>query len=224
MIAFSETPLPARHFPALLFDMDGTIISSIASAERTWSRWAAAHGLDAASFLPTIHGVRSVETIRRLNLPGIDPEAEAAAITRAEMEDVGDVVEIPGARDFLSALPPERWAIVTSAPRALAARRLAAAGMPLPTLMVSAEDVAHGKPAPDCFQMAADRLGVAASDCLVFEDAPAGIRAAEAAGATVLVVTATHREPERAGHPAITDYRGLAVEVAAEGIRVVARA
>ena len=220
----SEIPLPTRPFSALLFDMDGTIISSIASAERVWSRWAEAHGLEVASFLPTIHGVQSVETIRRLNLPGVDPEAEAAAITRAEMDDVGDITEIAGARAFLKALPPERWAIVTSAPRALATRRLAAAGMPLPTLMVAAEDVRHGKPAPDCFLMAAEQLGVAASECLVFEDAPAGIQAAEAAGATVLVVTATHHRPVSAGHAAIPDYRGLSVEAAADGIRVIARA
>jgi sugar-phosphatase len=220
----SRIPLPTRTFSALLFDMDGTIISSIASAERAWSRWAEAHGLDVASFLPTIHGVQSVETIRRLKLPGVDPEAEAAAITRAEMEDVGDITEIPGARAFLTGLPPERWAIVTSAPRALAARRLAAAGMPLPTLMVAAEDVRHGKPAPDCFLMAAERLGVAAPDCLVFEDAPAGIQAAEATGATVLVVTATHHRPVSAGHAAIPDYRGLSIDAGADGIRVVARA
>jgi sugar-phosphatase len=219
----SETSLPTRPFSAMLFDMDGTIISSIASAERAWSRWAEAHGLDVASFLPTIHGVQSVETIRRLNLPGVDPEAEAAAITRAEMEDVGDIAEIAGARAFLEALPPERWAIVTSAPRALATRRLAAAGMPLPALMVAAEDVRHGKPAPDCFLLAAERLGVAASECLVFEDAPAGIQAAEAAGATVLVVTATHHRPVSAGHAAIPNYRGLSVEATADGIRVIAR-
>ena len=174
--------LPTRRFAALLFDMDGTLISSIASAERTWSRWAAAHGLDVATFLPTIHGVRSVETIRRLNLPGVDPEAEAAAITRAEMEDVGDVTEIPGARAFLATLPPDRWAIVTSAPRALAQRRLEAADMPTPALMIAAEDVALGKPAPDCFLLAGRRLGIAAAECCVFEDASAGIRAAEAAG------------------------------------------
>ncbi|MCJ2073857.1 HAD-IA family hydrolase [Methylobacterium sp. J-030] len=212
--------LPSRPFAALLFDMDGTLISSIASAERTWSRWAAAHGLDVAAFLPTIHGVRSVETIRRLDLPGVDPEAEAAAITAAEMEDVGDVTEIPGARAFLAGLPPERWAIVTSAPRALALRRLAAADMPAPGLMVAAEDVTQGKPAPDCFRLAARRLGIAAGDCCVFEDAPAGIRAAEAAGAAIVVVTAIHREPVTAGHPAIADYRGLAAVAGSDGIRL----
>jgi sugar-phosphatase len=200
--------------------MDGTLISSIASAERIWSRWAEAHGLDVATFLPTIHGVQSVETIRRLNLPGIDPVAEATAITEAEMEDVDDIVAIEGARTFLEALPRDRWAIVTSAPRRLAERRLAAAGMPVPDLLVAAEDVAQGKPAPDCFLMAAERLGVAASDCLVFEDAAAGIRAAEAAGAGVVVVTATHREPVRTGHPAIADYIRLGVSAERDGIRV----
>ncbi|MCJ2051124.1 HAD-IA family hydrolase [Methylobacterium sp. J-070] len=217
----TDPRVPTRRFAAFLFDMDGTIISSIASAERAWSRWARAHGLDVAAFLPTIHGVRSVETIRRLALPGLDPEAEAAAITRAEMEDVGDIAEIPGARAFLRALPGERWAIVTSAPRALAERRLAAAGMPMPALLVAAEDVARGKPAPDCVLLAAERLGVAASDCLMFEDAPAGIRAAETAGAAVMVVTATHREPAVSRHAQIPDYRGLRVEAAPDGIRVI---
>lgn len=217
------TTLPLRPFAALLFDMDGTLISSIASAERTWSRWATAHGLDVATFLPTIHGVRSVETIRRLNLPGVDPEAEAAAITAAEMEDVADVTEIPGARAFLASLPPERWAIVTSAPKALALRRLAAADMPVPELMVAAEDVSQGKPAPDCFLEASRLLGIAAADCCVFEDAPAGIRAAEAAGASVVVVTATHHEPASSGHPAIPDFRHLRALATPEGLRLTTR-
>ena len=216
----TDAPLPTRRFAALLFDMDGTLISSLASAERTWTRWAQAHGLDVAAFLPTIHGVRSVETIRRLGLPGVDPEAEAAAITRAEIEDVGDITEIPGARAFLEALPRERWAIVTSAPRALAERRLAAAGMPMPGLMVAAEDVTRGKPAPDCVHRAAERLGVAAVDCLMFEDAPAGIQAVEAAGAAVVVITATHHAPMTTGNPSIPDFRHLRADPTAEGIRV----
>lgn len=216
----TDTPLPTRRFAALLFDMDGTLISSLASAERIWSRWAQAHGLDVATFLPTIHGVRSVETIRRLALPDVDPVAEAAAITRAEMEDVGDITEIPGARAFLETLPVARWAIVTSAPRTLAERRLAAAGMPRPGLMIAAEDVTHGKPAPDCILLAAERLGVAASDCLMFEDAPAGIGAAEAADAAVLVVTATHHGPVRTAHAQIADYRHLRADVTADGIGI----
>lgn len=211
---------PTRRFAAFLFDMDGTIISSIASAERAWTRWAEAHGLDVASFLPTIHGVRSVDTIRSLGLPGVDPEAEAAAITRAEIEDVGDIAEIPGARAFLRALPPERWAIVTSAPRELALRRLDAAAMPVPALLVAAEDIDQGKPAPDCFLLAAERLGVAAPDCLVFEDAPAGIRAGVAAGASVVVVTATHPAPIETRHATIPHYRALTVDAARDGLRI----
>ncbi|MER2194982.1 HAD-IA family hydrolase [Methylobacterium brachiatum] len=212
--------LPTRRFAAFLFDMDGTIISSIASAERAWTRWAQSHGLDVARFLPTIHGVRSVDTIRRLGLPGVDPEAEAAAITQAEIEDVGDIAEIPGARAFLQALPPERWAIVTSAPRELALRRLDAAGMPVPALLVAAEDIDRGKPAPDCFLLAAERLGVAAADCLVFEDAPAGIQAGAAAGATVVVVTATHHAPIETAHATIPDYRALTVDAGPDGLRI----
>ena len=198
--------------------MDGTILSSIASAERVWAAWALNHGLDVATFLPTIHGVQSVETIRRLGLPGIDPVAEAAAITRAEMDDVDDIDSIAGAAAFLRSLPADRWAIVTSAPRLLAERRLAAAGLPMPPLFVTAEDVERGKPAPDCFQLAAERLGVAASDCVVFEDAAAGIAAAEAAGAAVVVITATHAHPIETAHVTVRDYAALTVEVDAAGM------
>jgi sugar-phosphatase len=200
---------PNRGFAAFLFDMDGTILSSIAAAERVWSGWARRHGLDLAAFLPTIHGVRAVETIRRQALPGIDPEAEAEAVTRAEMEDVGGIDAIAGAADFLASLPAGRWAVVTSAPRLLAKRRLEAAGLPTPPLMITADDVTHGKPAPDCFLLAAERLGCPAGDCLVFEDAKPGIAAAEAAGAAVVVITATHTHPSETRHPTIADYVGL---------------
>jgi sugar-phosphatase len=216
------TNLPTRDYAAYLFDMDGTILTSIASAERTWTAWAIAQGLDVATFLPTIHGVQSVETIRRLNLPGVDPVAEAAAITAAEMLDVGDVAPIDGADRFLASLPPGRWAIVTSAPRALAKVRLAAAGIPLPPLLVSAEDAVNGKPAPDCFLLAAERLGVAASECLVFEDAPAGIAAAEAAGCGVVVVTATHAHRLETAHATIAGYADLSVAEAAGLLELVA--
>jgi sugar-phosphatase len=212
-----SSSLPSRSFSAFLFDMDGTILTSIASAERVWAAWARRHGLDVEAFLPTIHGVRTVETIRRLALPGVDPDAEAAEITRTEMEDVDDIDPIAGAADLLGALPPARWAVVTSATRALAERRLAAAGLPIPPLMISAEDVEHGKPAPDCFLLAADRLGVAAADCLIFEDAAAGIAAAEAAGAAVVVITATHGSLHATPHPTVVDYVGLSHRVSEHG-------
>ena len=218
-----RTDLTDRAFAAFLFDMDGTILSSIAAAERVWARWARRHGLDVDAFLPTIHGMRSVETVRRLGLPGVDPETEAAAITREEMDDVDGIEAIAGVRALLAALPAGRWAVVTSAPRALALRRIAAAGLPAPPLLVAAEDVAQGKPAPDCFVLAATRLGVAASDCLVFEDAPAGIAAAEAAGASVVVITATHAHPLATRHAPVPDYARLGVRVDAGGaLRLVA--
>ncbi len=205
----SESTLSGRSFGALLFDMDGTIVNSIAAAERVWVAWAERHGLDVESFMPTIHGVRGIETITRLALPGVDPAAEAEAILLAELEDVDGVAAIEGAAAFLAGLPADRWAIVTSSPRRLALRRLGAAGLPVPAVLVTAEDVERGKPAPDCFLLAADRLGQRIEDCLVFEDAPAGIQAAEAAGAAVAVVTVTHRHVLETRHPTITGYGGL---------------
>jgi mannitol-1-/sugar-/sorbitol-6-phosphatase len=204
----SESTLFKRPFGALLFDMDGTIISSVAAAERVWAAWAKRQGLDVATFLPSIHGVRGIDVITGLGLPGIDPQAEAQAILLAEIEDVGGIEAIEGAANFLASLPPDRWAIVTSSPRQLALRRLEAAGLP-PPVLVTGEDIEHGKPAPDCFLLAAKRLGQKIEDCLVFEDAPAGIQAAEAAGAAVVVVTALHKHPLDTNHPTITGYGKL---------------
>lgn len=198
-----------RKFAAFLFDMDGTVINSIAAAERVWAEWAHRQGLDVAAFLPTIHGVRAIETIGRLALPGVDAAHEAYVLLQAEAADLDGILPIAGAAAFLASLPPERWAIVTSAPRSLALLRMEAAGIPVPALMVAGEDVSHGKPAPDCFLLAAKQLGVDIGDCLVFEDAPAGIAAAEAAGASVMVISATHQHPLPTQHAAIDGYEGV---------------
>lgn len=205
---------PGRSFSAFLFDMDGTILTSLVAAERVWTRWAMKHGVDVPHLMAALHGKRSIDTVRSLAIPGIDPVAEADAITRAEIEDVEGVEAIPGVGDFLAALPRERWAIVTSAPRDLALVRIAAARLPLPELMISSEDVPRGKPAPDPYLLAAAKFGVAPESCLVFEDAPAGIEAAENAGAPVVVITATHATMMHGGaaetpHPRFPDYRGL---------------
>jgi mannitol-1-/sugar-/sorbitol-6-phosphatase len=205
----SESTLSNRTFGALLFDMDGTILNSIAAAERVWAAWAKRQGLDVASFLPTIHGVRAIETITKLQLPGVDPQAEVHALLLAEIEDVEGIEAIEGAAAFLASLPPDRWAIVTSSPRQLAIRRLEAAGLPTPAVFVTGEDVERGKPAPDCYLLAAKRLGQKIEDCLVFEDAPAGIQAAEAAGAALVVVTAAHIGSPDTSHPTITGYGTL---------------
>jgi sugar-phosphatase len=206
-----------RSFAALLFDMDGTLLSSIEAAERVWGRWAAQFGIDAATFLPTIHGRRTIESVRSLNLPGVDPEEQAAAITRAELEDVEGVHAIPGAHEFIASLPQNRWAIVTSAPRALAIRRLEAAGLRPPTVFITAEDIPKGKPDPACYQLAASQLGFKTEDCAVFEDAAAGIEAGERAGAAVVVITATHQHVIDTPHPKLKDYRNLRTIEAAGG-------
>lgn len=206
-----------RRYRAFLFDMDGTLINSIAAAERIWSAWAADHGLDVAAFLPTIHGARSVDTVAKLRLPGVDPAVEAAAITQAEIDDVEGVVEIDGAVAFVNALPRDSWAIVTSAPLALAKRRLGAAGIPLPAVLITAEDVVNGKPSPEGYLLAAKKLAVDVAECLIFEDAPVGIHAAESAGAAVMVVTSTHGHPMATPHGSIEGYSGLRVDLDERG-------
>jgi sugar-phosphatase len=209
--------LPSRPYAAFLFDMDGTLLTSVASAERAWSTWARGHGLDPADVLAVMHGVRAVETVKRFAPARADIEAETRAITELEIADVADIQEIPGAAAFLASLPAGSWALVTSASRRLAEVRLAAAGMALPPVMICAEDVTQGKPAPDCFLAGARKLGVEIGDCLVFEDAHAGFAAAKAAGADAVAITATHREPLELGLPTLADYRGVAVSLDENG-------
>lgn len=206
-----------RAFGAFLFDMDGTVLNSIAAAERIWSAWAVRHGVNVETFLPTIHGVRAIDTITRLNLPGVDAEAQAAFITEAEIEDVEGIVEIPGAAAFLKSLPADRWAMVTSAPRDLALRRMAAAGIPEPAVMITAEDVTDGKPDPAGYRLAAKRLGLEPADCLIFEDATVGIQAAEAAGAPLMIITTTHQHPLETAHATIASYRDVALSIDSDG-------
>jgi sugar-phosphatase len=213
---------PGRHFAAFLFDADGTLLDSIAAANRVWRRWALSHGLDPDEVLGVIHGRRVVDSIRRLK-PELDIEREAAAITQGEIADVEGVVAIKGAVAFVQTLPPQKWAVVTSAPRVLALRRLNAAGIPIPRVLVTAEDVTRGKPAPDCFLYAAKLLDVAPAACLVWEDTAAGIAAADAAGAAALVVSATHTTPLETSHPVIADYEGLTATSDRQGNLTVSR-
>ncbi|HEX8421472.1 MAG TPA: HAD-IA family hydrolase [Sphingomonas sp.] len=211
-------PYAGRYFDAFLFDMDGTLITSIDSANRAWTTWSEMRGFDPAYVISIMHGVRTVETMKRLGVS--DPEAEAAWITRREIEDTEGVETIAGVEDFLASIPKDCWAIVTSASRALAEARLARAGIPVPPILVTSDDVDRGKPDPSCFLLGAERLGVKASRCLVLEDTVAGLTAADAAGAAGLAITCTHEHPIATAHPSIRDYRGLTVSVAAEGLAI----
>ncbi|WP_428332186.1 HAD-IA family hydrolase [Novosphingobium sp.] len=218
------TPDFDKTYAAFLFDLDGTLLTSIVSAERCWTRWAGSHGLDAAALLQTIHGKRAIDTMRALAMPGLDPEAEAAALTQMEIEDVADIRPITGAAAFLEEIPADRWAVVTSAPRELALARMKAAGLPLPPLMICSEDVENGKPAPDGYLLGARTLGFDPADCLVFEDAKAGIDAGHAAGADVLVITQTHAHAQAdADARSIVNYERVGVRSGATGM-VITRA
>ena len=177
-----------HSYAAFLFDMDGTLLDSSAVVDRVWGAWAKRHGIDVATLLANVHGVRSSDTIRRFGGAAVDVAEETQWILEAELRDVDGVIAVEGIHAFIEALDPGTWAIVTSAPRTLAEVRLRAADLPIPDVMITAEDVQRGKPDPQGFLLGAQRLGVNIGECLVFEDSPAGVAAAKAAGADVAIV------------------------------------
>ena len=192
--------MTAIRCSALLFDMDGVLIDSTPAVARVWYRWAVEHGFDPEKVVHMAHGRPSRTTIREL-LPNADIEREDREVERREIEDIGGVVLLPGARQLLNILAPERWTIATSCTRPLAEVRLRAAGLPIPRTMITSSDVKVGKPDPEPYLKAAAKLGFAASDCIVVEDAAAGVKAGKASGARVIafLTTMIRRELEEAG-------------------------
>jgi sugar-phosphatase len=190
----------------VLFDLDGVLVDSTPAVARVWAGWAQEHGFDADEVVRRAHGRPSITTIREL-LPGGDHEAEDREMERREIADVEGVIPLPGAMELLQALPLECWAIVTSCTRPLAGVRIRAAGLPQPTHLVTASDVLRGKPDPEPYLKGAQILGAPAAECVVIEDAPAGIRAGKAAGARVLALrtTASDAELREAGADWIID-------------------
>jgi len=198
---------------AFLFDLDGVLVDSRAIVERTWRRWAERHQIDPAPFLRIAHGRRARDTLRMV-LPRLATDTEVEWLDAAELADREALRSVPGAKELLASLPRDRWAIVTSCGRDLARLRLGSAGIPIPDVMLVAEEVKRGKPAPDGYRLGAERLGYAPPDCIVFEDAPAGIASGLAAGARVVGLTTTHVAADLSGVEAtIPDFRGIHIRL-----------
>ncbi len=213
-------PAPARlACDAILFDLDGVLIDSTPCIVRHWQHWADRHGLDLATIMQHAHGVRTVETMRAV-APHLDVAAEAEQFTVREVADTDGVVAIEGAAALLAALPADDWGIVTSGSTALARARLTRAGLPIPRVLITAEQVSQGKPAPDPYLAGAARLGLPVERCIVIEDAPAGVTSGVAAGMRVVGVGSTHScaELPAVGATVVTDsLTGLQVLAASQG-------
>lgn len=191
---------------AILFDMDGTLVDSTACVEQMWGMFGERHGIALDDILAVSHGRMTKDTVREI-APHLDAEAEAAWLDGEAVHRGEGIVALPGARELVATLRPEEWAVVTSAPRALAEARLRFAGLPVPACLVCNEDVRAGKPDPDGFLKAASQLGVGPADCLVIEDTVAGVLAARAAGMRVLSVGTTFPESDLLGAPWEPDFR-----------------
>jgi mannitol-1-/sugar-/sorbitol-6-phosphatase len=197
---------------AVLFDCDGVLVDSAASVERAWRRWATERGLDEDAVIAIAHGRRTEDTLVDLGFSD-DLAAEVLRVESAEVADAASVSAFPEAAALLPSLPLEGWAVVTSGTHALVTSRLAAAGLPLPSVLVTAEDVAAGKPDPQGYLEAARRLGRPPADCLVIEDAPAGVEAALAAGMRVVALPTTYPADELAAATIVAPWEQIVVRV-----------
>ncbi len=183
---------------AILFDLDGVLCDSTQAVDREWREWGARKGVDGDAIMAISHGVRTVEVIRRV-APHLDAEAEAEAIENHEAHDQRGVVVMPGAIELVKSIPTGRWGVVTSGSRLLAENRLRHCGVPVPEVMVTSDDVVNGKPHPEPYLKGAALLGFSPEECLVIEDAPAGIASAKAGGMTVIGLGSTYGVEELAG-------------------------
>jgi mannitol-1-/sugar-/sorbitol-6-phosphatase len=182
----------------VLFDLDGVLVDSTPAVARCWTRWSQLHGFNADDVVRRAHGRPSIVTMREL-LPNADYQTENRQMEQWEIEDTDGVVPLPGVLSLLNAIPADRWAIVTSCTRPLAEVRIRVAGLPWPKQLVTSADVQRFKPDPDPYLKGAELLKFAPADCLVVEDAPAGIRSGKAAGASVLALRTTDVDPQLTG-------------------------
>jgi sugar-phosphatase len=197
----------------ILFDMDGILISSIESVDRSWTKWANLRGIDPAYALTMIHGVRAIESVALLR-PDLDPKAELDLIEEIELADGVGLAVLPGVQSLLAALPAHTWTVVTSATERLARIRIAMAGLPVPEQFITAENIAEGKPNPAPYLAGAALLGLAPQDCVVFEDAESGTKSGRAAGCTVVATTFSHPiESLSAAHYLIRDLTQVKIDL-----------
>jgi sugar-phosphatase len=192
----------------VLFDMDGVLVRSEGSIERAWTAWAQRNGMPPAETIQAAHGRRSIDTVRALR-PDLDADSENAFIENLEVTDNAGLEVLPGVRKLLNALPPAQWTVVTGASKKLAIARLKAGGVPIPERMITGDDVVNGKPDPSSYRQGAALLSLAPKDCLVVEDAPAGVASGKAAGCKVLAAA----DPKEWRMLMDADYRVESLEV-----------
>jgi sugar-phosphatase len=187
---------------AILFDLDGVLVDSTPCVTRVWAKWAREHALDPDYVVRVAHGQRTIDTVRQVD-PLLDAQRETDQIEQREIHDTEGLRVLPGAKELLTALPPDRYTVVTSGTRRLATKRLQVAGLPVPSQMITADDVTRGKPDPEPYLAGAKILLRQPKNCLVFEDAPSGIRAAKSAGMIAIAVTTTYPREQLAQADAI---------------------
>ena len=212
--------MPTFSCAAILFDLDGVLVDSTRAVDREWREWAQRKGVDGDAIMAIAHGVRTVEVIRRV-APHLNAELEASAIENHEAGDQRGVTVMPGAADLLRQIPEGRWGVVTSGSRLLATNRLRYCGLPVPKVLVTSDDVIHGKPHPEPYLKGAAQLGFNPADCLVIEDAPAGIRSAHANGMKVIALASTYPASVLSEADAVVQKLNL-VQVGLDGGRMLA--
>ena len=201
---------------AILFDMDGTLVDSTPVVERQWKRFAQRHGLDYAHIMRVSHGRRNEETIREVAPHLARPEI-FAEFDAEEIEDLGGVTAVRGSADLLASLAQAEWAVVTSASRALARTRLQSVSLPVPHVLIGADDVEYGKPDPEGYLNAARRLGAEQAACVVFEDTLPGLAAARAAGMRGIGISTTYTYAELGHVECLASFEGVVVERVRDG-------
>jgi sugar-phosphatase len=206
------------HCQGILFDMDGVLISSLGSVERSWAKWAKMRGVDIAQVREIAHGRRAIDVLAML-CPDLDSQAELELIEEIEVRDNDGLTALPGVPELLAALPRDRWTVVTSATERLARVRLAAGGIPVPESLVTADQVTAGKPHPQPYLTGAELLGFRPEECVVFEDSSSGAQAGRAAGCTVVATTFSHPiNVLDAAHYVVTDLAGVELQSTNEGL------